>query len=184
MVANAIQPRQGEFPVGFSPVMIPGTIGECLSDDSRHDSRNLLINATRHVIYDIARAPHPISQICGPGSWRRVFYLNTTASDQSCPGDWSPSAIGCTVGTDRACRSAFSDNINTAYSKVCGRITGRQRDTTDAFHHSIAGHDTFEGNYLDGVSDTHGVHGSTFILWFFQSCMLLISKKKSSSSYI
>ena len=79
MVAAMVQ-GQGDLPVEISPVTIPGTIGECPSEDSRQASRNLLGNTIRDIIRS---TPHPE---CGPGNWRRVFYLNATRSDQSCPG--------------------------------------------------------------------------------------------------
>ena len=160
---------QGEFPIGISPVSIPSTIGECPSDDSRQHYHNLLQNATRRVIYDTAHTPDPVSQICGPGSWRRAFYLNATVSDQSCPGDWNlvTSPVRGCGGADVSCRSAFSDDINTTYSKVCGRIIGQQRQSTDAFNRFIWFQNTIEDNYLDGVSVTHGVHGSRTHIWSF-----------------
>ena len=163
MVANAIQLRQGEFPVGISPVTILDNIGECPSDDSRHDSRNLLTNATRKIIYQIYGGP--LSE-CGPGEWRKVFYLNASRSDQSCPGDWNlvTSPVRGCAGADASCRSAFSDDITMAYSKVCGRIVGESVATPDGFLR--ASHDrTIERNYLDGVSVTRGVPGSRTHIW-------------------
>ena len=173
MVATAIQLGQGEFPVGISPLTIPSTIGECPADDSRQDSRNLLRNATRHVIYNAARTPNPIQlQICGPGSWRRVFHLNATASDQSCPGDWNlvTSPVRGCGGAGDSCRSAFSDVITTAYSKVCGRIVGEGvgHRNPDGFYRTPQVLDrTIGGNYLDGVSITRGVPGSRTHIWSF-----------------
>ena len=100
-----------------------------------------------------------------------VFYLNATRSDQSCPGQWnlvtSP-ARGC-AGADVSCRSAFSDDIITVYSKVCGRIVGESVATPDAFIRFLPGQNTIEGNYLDGVSVTRGVPGSRTHIWSFGS---------------
>jgi hypothetical protein len=63
------------------------------------------------------------------------------------------------------CRSAFSDDIFTAYSKVCGRIIGEGTRTPDAFHRPPTL--TIEENYLDGVSVTHGAPGSRTHIWTF-----------------
>ena len=164
LAATVVQ-GQGELPVEISPVTIPGTAGECPSDDSRQISRNLLRNATRGIIKNTLT--NPISQICGPGEWRRVFYLNASGPDiQSCPGQWSlfTSPVKGCAGAGSACYSAFSDDINTAYSKVCGRIIGEGVDTPDAF---VTSQNTIEGNYLDGVSVTHGASGSRTHVWSF-----------------
>ena len=163
MVAAVTQGQQ-DLPVEVSPVTIPGTIGECPSEDSRQASHNLLGNTTREIIQNLNTLADPISQICGPGEWRRVFYLNASASDQSCPGQWSlvTSPVRGCGGAGSSCRSAFSDDTFMAYSKVCGRIIGEGTRTPDAFHRSQT---TIEGNYLDGVSVTHGASGSRTHIW-------------------
>ena len=165
MVATAIQ---GELHVKISPVVIPDTTGECPPDDNRQVSRNLLQNATREIIYQIYDGPLPK---CGPGQWRRVFYLNATRSDQSCPGQWNlvTSPVRGCVGADTSCYSAFSDDVITVYSKVCGRIVGESVATPDAFFRFLPGQNTIEGNYLDGVSITRGVPGSRTHIWSFGS---------------
>ena len=65
---------QGQLPVKISPVTIPGNNGECPSDDSRQATRNLLRNTTLEIIQNLNIPFDPISQICGPGEWRRVLY--------------------------------------------------------------------------------------------------------------
>ena len=58
-----------------------------------------------------------------------------TVSDQSYPGDWNliTSPVRGCAGADASCHSAFSDNITTAYSKVCGRIVGESVELLMAF---------------------------------------------------
>ena len=143
---------------------ISGTIGECPSDDNRQASRNLLRNATREVINQMHGSLFPE---CGPGSWRRVFYLNVSRSDQSCPGQWNLmiTPVRSCAGVAELCHSAFNDGSNTAYSKVCGRIIGEARDTTDAFNRILPGQNTIEENYVDGVSITHGAPGLRTHIW-------------------
>ena len=171
MLSTTMTHGQGEIPVKISPVVIPGTSGECPSDDSRQESRSFLGNATREIIWNLNTPTDPISQICGPGNWRRVFYLNASRSDQICPGQWnlvtSPDR-GC-AGAGSSCGSAFSDDILTAYSKVCGRIIGEGVSSPDAFIRLVStiGQDSVEGNYLDGVSVTHGAPGSRTHIWSF-----------------
>ena len=165
-IVTAVIQRQGELPVEISPVTISGTIGECPSDDNRQASRNLLRNATREVINQMYGSPLPE---CGPGNWRRVFYLNTSRSDLLCPGQWdlmTTPVRGC-AGAGESCRSTFIDGSNTAYSKVCGRLIGEGVNTPDAFIRFVSGQNTIEGYYLDGVSVTHGVPGSRTHIWSF-----------------
>ena len=118
----------------------------------------------------ICRITVTIHLNCGPGLWRRVFYLNTSSQDQSCPGDWNVHTVssvrGC-AGAGESCRSAYSDEVHLQYSKVCGRAVGRSTTSPDGFHRTISGQTTVEGNYLDGVSVTHGAPGSRTHIWSF-----------------
>ena len=147
---------QGEIPIEISPVTISGTSGECPSDDIRQESRSFLGNATCEIIRNLNTPTNPISQIdiCGSGNWRRVFYLNASISDQTCSGQWNlvTSPVRGYAGAGLSCGSAFSEDILTAYSKVCGRIIGEGIRTPDAFHRPQI---TIEENCLDGVSVTH-----------------------------
>ena len=113
-VRAAEMQRQRELPVKISPVMIPGTSGECPSDDKMQESHNSLQNATREIIYQILGSPFPE---CGPGQWRRVFYLNASTSDQLCPDQWSlvTSPVRGCAGINLSCHSAFSEDINNNY---------------------------------------------------------------------
>ena len=160
---------QGQLPTQIPPVAIPGTAGKCPSDSSRQASRSFLQNATREITetdLNILTIPS-----CGPGNWRRVFYLNASRSDQTCPGQWNlvTSPVRGCAGADSTCRSAFSDDIFMAYSRVCGRITGEGTvpGTPDAFIRFSIGQNFVKGNYLDGVSVTHGGSGSRTHIWSF-----------------
>ena len=174
-IMAAVMQGQQKLPVKISPLAVPSndTIrpSQCPSSDSRQESRDMLRNITCSIIYDAS-----ISLICGPGSWTRVFYLNTSVPDQlSCPDEWNlvtDPVRGC-AGANTSCHSAFSDDIGTAYSKVCGRIIGESRiigedlSSPDAFVRFISGQNTIEENYLDGVSVTHGAPGSRTHIWSF-----------------
>ena len=170
-ISATVMKGQQELPVKMSPISIASRVGQCPSGDKRQEVHDILQNATREIINDRF---DPISQICGPGEWRRVFYLNTSATDQLCPGQWnlyrSP-VRGC-AGAGYSCRSAFSDHINSAYSKVCGRIIGEGITSPDGFYRFIANQTTIEGNYLDGVSVTHGAPGLRTHIWTFGTGLL------------
>ena len=111
----------------------------------------------------------PFLATCGPGNWRRVFYLNATDTTQMCPGQWQ---LTTTHKSDRACTnpgsacvSAFSQSP-LAYSKVCGRVTGDGQVSPDAFNSfSTLRQPSLESNYVDGVSITYGVSGSRIHIW-------------------
>ena len=96
-----------------------------------------------------------------------MFYLNTSTPDQVCPNQWRlvNSPVRSCTGAGSSCRSAFSDAINTAYSKVCGRITGVSIATPDGFQRENRLTARLEDNYLDGVSVTHGDAGSRTHIW-------------------
>ena len=141
------------------------SLNECPSVEKREETRQLLQSAVREVIqtsYGISIAE------CGPGRWRRAFYVNASQPDETCPGGWSVQTSpvrGC-AGASSQCSSAFSGDINTAYSRVCGRIIGEGVSSPDGF---IRGQQdlTIEDNYLDGVSITHGAAGSRNHIWTF-----------------
>ena len=168
-ITAAVMQAQRELPVKISPLAVPSDTRRCLSFNSGQVSRNVLRNATCPIIYDIIDIPNPISQACGPGCWKRVFYMNATASDQSCPNQWNlrTSPVRGCAGAGSSCRSAFSDDISIPYSKVCGRITGEALMSPDAFFRHQSNQITIEGNYLDGVSVTHGLAGSRTHIWSF-----------------
>ena len=134
----------------------------CPSDEDRQAALQRLHSITERVLLNYSINPN-----CGPGHWTQVFYLNASDENQSCPGDWNVQTVmsvrGC-AGADTSCQSAFSDEINTAYNKVCGRVIGIGAGTPDAFLRFISGQTTIEDNYLDGVSVTHG---SRTHIWSF-----------------
>ena len=111
---------------------------------------------------------------CGcnlPGnSWKRIAFLDTNLS-QPCPSAWnlirSPlRACGRRFSTRASCDSAVYSSNGTAYTQVCGRVTGIQSGSTNAFNSSLGGVG-IEGSYLDGISLTHGQPGSREHVWSF-----------------
>ena len=151
-------------PDKISPLVIPDTTGECPSNDRRQAYRNILRYGMREILENsLANA---VSLNCGSGEWRNVLYVNAS---RSCPFDWSlhTSPVRGCAGAGSSCRSAFSDDISIPYTKVCGRITGEALMSPDAFFRRQSNQITIEGNYLDGVSVTHGLAGSRTHIWSF-----------------
>ena len=161
---------QEELPVEIPPVTIPGlgAIGQCPLDGQRQAAHETLRNTTREIV-SLLLNNNQVSRNCGPGNWRRVFYLNTSTPDQVCPGQWRlvTSPVRSCVGANSTCRSAYSDVVKTAYSKVCGRIIGESFSSPDGFIRFISTPGTIEDNYLDGVGVTHGDAGSRTHIWSF-----------------
>ena len=154
---------QGMEPYKIAPMILNNyNHNKCSSNNDRQ-------RLSRDVL-KIMLISESLSKVCGPGYWRRVFYLNASSNiDQRCPGNWNAIASpvrGC-AGSSRTCRSAFSDDITIAYSKVCGRIIGEGIDSPDAFFRYIQNQSTIEHNYLDGVSITHVASGSRTHIWSF-----------------
>ena len=95
------------------------------------------------------------------GIWKRIAGLNITAGDD-CPSPWVKSSHN---GVNFCTRSAsdsggcFSVNYSTngmSYQRVCGRASGYQKGTPDAFYHGFRDSQTINGYYVDGLSITHG----------------------------
>ena len=148
----------------LSTVVIPGNgVNGCPSD--RQAALQQMRSITDQILQNYSINPN-----CGPGLWRQVFYLNVSNEDQSCPGDWNSrahqSVRGCR-GAAESCQSAFSDEINTAYDKVCGRVIGISSGSPDAFLSSRQPTVSIEHIYLEGVSVTHGAPGSRTHIWSF-----------------
>ena len=156
---------QSVFPIGVSPVV--ANAGECPSNNNRQVLQGITHGILQNTVIPLMTPRYTRQQSCGPGIWRQVFYLNMSDSNESCPGDWNTitTPIRACAGAPTSCVSTFSDNVTTAYNRVCGRIYGAAVRTPDAFIRFISGHETIEDNYLDGVSITHGVSGSRSHIW-------------------
>ena len=113
---------------------------------------------------------------CGgaPG-WRLVAFVNMTDTSYSCPTGLSLTSYpkrtcGRSHMGDHACSSTTFDVGGLPYSQVCGRIKGYQLGYTYAFwwyvNRDYRGYD-IDGQYVDGVSLTHGRSGSREHIWTF-----------------
>ena len=95
-----------------------------------------------------------------------MFYFNASTLDQSCPGQWNliTSPVRACAGAGAFCLSAFSESINTPYSRVIGGATG----SPDAFDvHDFANENDLEAVYFDGMNVTVGAAGSRRHIWTF-----------------
>ena len=68
----------------------------------------------------------------------------------------------------RGCASTMFDVHDIPYQRVCGKVIGYQKGTTDALAINYQGQHSIEGAYVDGVSLTHG-HNPRHHIWTFVS---------------
>ena len=113
-------------------------------------------------------------RVCGcnrTGGWARIAYLNTTDTSQQCPSAWrliTTPRRTCGRSTDAAsCDSAIFPSNGIRYSHICGRVTGYQDQSPDAFRNIRPLSTNIDNYYLDGVSVTHGTPGSRQHIWSF-----------------
>ena len=92
--------------------------------------------------------------------WMRVANLDMTDHRQGCPTGFNLTTSpkrGCFRITTPGCTSVTFDTYSITYSNVCGRVIGYKHHTLDAFRpYYIHRHVTLDGQYVDGVSITHG----------------------------
>ena len=92
----------------------------------------------------------------------RVAQLNMTDSSHQCPSGFmerSDSNIRTCVSSSSSpgCSSSIANTVSTAYTRVCGRITGYQIGNTNAFfYYQNNMQSNITSHYVDGVSLTHG----------------------------
>ena len=118
-----------------------------------------------------------MDRVCGcsgTGGWTRVAYLNMTDPSQQCPSAWTlqtrssePRRLCGRSSSVAGCDSVTYSTFGMNYSYVCGRVTGYQGGSPDAFYLYGQVSQTIEGYYVDGVSLTHGSPGARQHIWTF-----------------
>ena len=141
----------------LNPVSISGTVGTCPSQEIRDATLQNITVSVRAIIQE----NYSRNSNCGDGLWYRVAYLNMSDPSQQCPSAWRED----NTNGIRSCRRpqtssgscpGTSYSTGRQYSKVCGRATGYQIGSTDAFGFMAIGQD-LDSYYVYGVSVTHGV---------------------------
>ena len=125
---------------------------------------------------------------CGGPGWRRVVFLNMTNSSHVCPAGlrlttYSRRTCGRAQSGFRSCSSATFSVGGSQYSRVCGRALAYQWGYNGAFwggHNSRQG---IDGQYVDGLSLTHGAPGSRQHIWTFASGLYAGSRNSSHPNY-
>ena len=124
----------------------------------------------------------------GTGGWRRVVFLNMTDPSHVCP-----EGLANTTYSRRTCGQAHSGFYNCSsttfsvggsqYSRVCGRALAYRWGRNFAFlgyHRRWRG---IDGQYVDGLSLTHGAPGSRQHIWTFASGFLTRQYPSSHPNY-
>ena len=95
------------------------------------------------------------------GGWTRLAYLDMTDSTQNCPSGFrlyqSGGVRACgRPGSGASCSSVQFPSNGISYSHICGRVTGYQYHSTDAFYPEGSNHNNINSYYVEGVSITRG----------------------------
>ena len=114
------------------------------------------------------------------GGWMQVAKLDMTNSSHQCPPgtrltqDLPKQLCGNSNGTSPGCSSTLFHVYGIEYRGVCGKIIAYQYASTDAFgvfdvSALIRAYD-IDGNYVDGISLTHGSNPRKHI-WTFAAAL-------------
>ena len=108
------------------------------------------------------------------GGWMRVANLDMKDTNQQCPSGFrlvtSPRR-SCGRPGPAGCVSTIFPVNGVEYSRVCGKIIGYQDSSTDAFESYFIHRQTrIDGQYVDGVSLTHGSSPRKHI-WIFAAAL-------------
>ena len=115
---------------------------------------------------------------CGGPGWRRVAFLNMTNTSHVCPTGlnlttYSRRTCGRANSGWHSCSSTTFSVGGSQYSRVCGRALAYQFGLKNAFYAYWGRHRGAEGQYVDGLSLTHGAPGSRQHIWTFVSGMFI-----------
>ena len=119
------------------------------------------------VYCDMTRSCRGVS-----GGWMKVVSFDVDNTSHSCPSGLqllTDVKRRCVMPSDGAgCASTMFDVHGIPYQRVCGKIIGYQKGSTDAFANFPS--NSIEGGYVDGISLTHG-HNPRHHIWTFASAV-------------
>ncbi len=146
--------------------------GVCLSNEQSQLVREEITQDVHTILQDQV-LPTLVGYSCGGTTgWHRVAFLNMSDSSQQCPDSWqlitSPKrTCGRGTTTAKSCDSVTFSTNNTEYNQVCGRAIGYQLGHPESFRGYDTDSSTLEGQYVDGLSVTHGPRWSREHVWTF-----------------
>ena len=160
------------LPVTISPAVLSGgDVGACPSSYSLDSLRQTVREETATGLQYIGSPAMPNCPCGGSGQWTNTANFNFSDPDVACPSGFTlitEPVRGCrrAPGEPASCKSVVFSSGGQLYSRVCGRVNGYQKGTTDTFYFP-AGLHGLEEIYVDGVSLTHGAPGSRQHIWTF-----------------
>ena len=89
----------------------------------------------------------------------RVAHIDMTQPNENCPAGFRKVTANGKImcgGQGSECISTTFPSHGLQYSRVCGRITGYQYHSTDAFWNYISNRGSIDSNFVDGIVLTHG----------------------------
>ena len=101
--------------------------------------------------------------------WLEVANLDLSNSHQKCPKGFkliTHPVRACVKTAKKGCSSILFPTHYIQYQRVCGRMTGYQVGSNNAFHRFNCDHCGIDDPYVDGISVTHGKHPRKHI-WSF-----------------
>ena len=121
---------------------------------------------------------------CGGPGWRRVVFLNMTNTSHVCPSglkltSYSRRTCGRASSGGQSCSSTTFSVGDSQYSRVCGRALAYRWGQNYAFFGYWHSHYGPDGQYVDGLSLTHGASGSRHHIWTFASGLFTGSHSSS-----
>ena len=125
---------------------------------------------------------------CGGGQWRRVVFLNMTNTSHVCPArlnltTYSRRTCGRAHSTTYSCSSTTFSVGDSQYSRVCGRALAYRFGYNYAFYSYHTSSQGIDGQYVDGLSLTHGASGSRQHIWTFASGLFTGSHSSINPRY-
>ena len=111
---------------------------------------------------------------CGGDQWRRVVFFNMTNTSHVCPPglnltSYSKRTCGRANSSWYSCSSTTFSVGGSQYSRVCGRALAYQWGRNYGFFGYHLRRQGINGQYVDGLSLTHGAPRSRQHIWTFAS---------------
>ena len=138
-------------------IELSGYYNSCSPDDLFEELQQEFKN------FVLASFEFKTTEECGSGLWKEVMNLNMANHCHSCPSGWKVSSNprACSRGSEFCASTRVPVNIN--YSRVCGRVLGSGKESTNGFRRIGS-----EGGYVDGVTITRNSASHEHV-WTFAS---------------
>ena len=171
---------QQNLPAIISPAVLSGGgTASCPSDDSLNSLRQSVTAETTAALVNVTF--ETINNCSCGADWTNIAYLDYSDPTVACPSTltaFTGSGVsGCKRPTNAPgrCDTITFPSGGRSYSRVCGRVNAYQKGNTDGFEFGARPQPNLEGNYVDGVSLTHGAPGSRQHIWTFAAALTAIA---------